>query len=225
MPEEITTQDAQYAWDIVNHICTQVGPGLPASPQEYRRAEFIRQELQAHLGAENVSVEEFSLAPDAFLGSQYITVLCMLVAVGLNISVERFTGISPWLTAIAALIFSICSILVFILEFVIGVELVDPFFKKKKSVNVVGALRKPAAQNVKRLLILSGHHDSALEFTWLRYTGYGFFISRCHLSAWIAQRAGDGPHPTGRVSRQRSRACPPGDDSAGQWGACSSHRW
>jgi len=54
--------------------------------------------------------------------------------------------------------------------------LVDPFFKKKQSVNVVGTLRKPGTVNVKRLLILSGHHDSAPENTWLRFLGYGFFI-------------------------------------------------
>ena len=41
---------------------------------------------------------------------------------------------------------------------------------------MVGTLRKPGNQTVKRLLILSGHHDSALEFTWLSFTGYGFFI-------------------------------------------------
>jgi Zn-dependent M28 family amino/carboxypeptidase len=29
---------------------------------------------------------------------------------------------------------------------------------------------------VKRLLILSGHHDSAPENTWLRFLGYGFFV-------------------------------------------------
>ncbi len=29
---------------------------------------------------------------------------------------------------------------------------------------------------MKRLLILSGHHDSALENTWLRFLGYGFFF-------------------------------------------------
>jgi hypothetical protein len=41
---------------------------------------------------------------------------------------------------------------------------------------VIGRLRKPGTKNIKRLLILSGHHDSALENTWLRYLGYGFFF-------------------------------------------------
>jgi len=176
MSETITSQDAEYAIDIVERICTQVGPGLPGTAQERERAAVIERELESHLGSGNVVVEEFTLAPGAFLGSQLISTICMLFAALLNMSIGRFTGVSPRVTAAAALAFSISSVLLFILEFVIGFELVDPFFKKKRSINVIGILRKPGTQNVKRLLILSGHHDSALEFTWLRCTGYGFFI-------------------------------------------------
>jgi hypothetical protein len=54
--------------------------------------------------------------------------------------------------------------------------LFDPLFRKKKSVNVIGTLCKPGTKDVKRLLIVSGHHDSAPENTWLRFLGYAFFI-------------------------------------------------
>jgi hypothetical protein len=175
MPEIIANDDAHYAFDIVKAICTEVGPGLPASSQERERAVMIKNELESHLGAGNVKVEEFTLAPDAFL-SPYPIVPFMMIAALMNISIGRFQGISPWLTATAALVFSIISSLLFILEFIFGFELVDPFFKKKQSVNVIGTLRKPGTQNVKRLLILSGHHDSAPENTWLRFIGYGFFF-------------------------------------------------
>lgn len=176
MPVEITNQDAQYAFDIVKAICAQVGPGLPGSSQERERAAMIGKELESHLGAENVEVEEFTLTPGAFLGSQFISSFLMLLAALLNISMGGFTGISPWVTAIAAVAFSITSVLLFIFEFILGFEVVDPIFKKEQSINVVGKLRKSETQNVKKLLILSGHHDSAMEFTWLRLTGYGFFI-------------------------------------------------
>jgi hypothetical protein len=173
MPETITEIDAQYAIDIVKTICREVGPGLPGSTQERERAAIIKNELESHLGAGNVVVEEFTFAPGAFL-SLYPT-LFMLIAVLLNISIGRFAGVSPWLTATAALAFSIVSPLLFVIEFMLGLELIDPFFPKKQSVNVIGALRKPGSSNVKRLLILSGHHDSAPENTWLRLLGYGFF--------------------------------------------------
>ena len=34
MPEIITDNDAPYAFRIVKKICSEVGPGLPGSPQE-----------------------------------------------------------------------------------------------------------------------------------------------------------------------------------------------
>jgi Peptidase family M28 len=175
MPDQITTQDAQYAWDIVKRICAEVGPGLPATPQERARAEVIKKELETHLGAGNVVTEEFTLAPDTF-SNTYPGVLCMLLAVVLNILAGHFTGISPWITSIAAVVFAILSPSMFILEFLLSLEVFDPLFPKKKSQNVIGSLAKPEAGEVKRLLILSGHHDSAPQNTWLRYTGVGFYI-------------------------------------------------
>jgi hypothetical protein len=175
MSDEVTAQDAEYALDIVKRICTEVGPGLPASPQERERAAVIKKELEAHLGVENVVLEEFTLAPDAFL-NPYPGVLSMIIAVVLNISIGHFTGITPWLTSIAALVFSIVTPLMFVLEFLLCREVLDLLFPKKQSINVIGTLHKPGTTNVKRLLILSGHHDSALENTWLRFTGYGFYF-------------------------------------------------
>jgi len=175
MTEIITNQDAQYALDIVKKICTEVGPGIAGSSQERERAAMIQEELESHLGAGNVAVEEFTVAPEATL-SPYPGVPFMILAALLNISTGHLPGISPWLTATAALVFSILTPLLFILEFILGFEVIDPFFRKKESVNVIGTLRSPGTQNVKRLLLLGGHHDSAPENTWFRFLGFGFFI-------------------------------------------------
>jgi Peptidase family M28 len=182
MPETIAIQDAQYALDIVKTICKEAGPGLPGSTQERERAAILKKELESHLGAGNVLVEEFTFAPEAFLSAYPLSAFFMLIAALLNISMGRFTGVPPWLTAIAALVFSILAPLPFILEFVLNFELVDPFFKKKQSVNVIGRLLLPGSKEVKRLLILSGHHDSAPENTWLRLLGYGFIPAA---ATWI----------------------------------------
>jgi hypothetical protein len=172
----VTKLDAQYAFDIVEAICMQVGPGLPGSTQERQRAAMIEKELASHLGTGHVAVEEFTFAPSAFLRSSPIIALFTLIAALLNISMVRFTGVSSWLAAIAALALSIISPLMYIFEGFFGFELLDPLFKKKQSINVVGTLRKPGTKNVRRLLILSGHHDSASENTWLRFLGYGFYF-------------------------------------------------
>jgi hypothetical protein len=166
MPADISEDDAQYALEIVKTICTKVGPGLPGSPQERERAGVIEQELASQLGAENVVIENFTFAPDAFLN--LYPGLFMLIAALLNISIGRITGVSPLITTIASLAFSILSPLMFITEFFFGKEFVDPFFKQKQSQNVIGVLRKPGTRSVKRLLMLSGHHDSAPENNSLR---------------------------------------------------------
>jgi Peptidase family M28 len=174
MTADVTAQDAQYALDLVRRICTEVGPGLPGTPQERERAAILQDELESHLGAENVAMEEFTLAPDALL-TTYPAVLCMLAAVLLNLGTGRISGISPWATSIAALILSLFMPLLFVLEYVLSLEVTDRFFPKRQSINLVGRLRRPGAEKVSRLLILSGHHDSAPENTWLRFTGYGFY--------------------------------------------------
>ena len=89
MPEQITTQDAQYALEFVRKICKEVGPGYPGTPQERERAEMIRSELETLLGTPNVVVEEFIFAPDGFLNT-YPGVLCLFLAVLLNISTKWF---------------------------------------------------------------------------------------------------------------------------------------
>jgi hypothetical protein len=176
MSEIITDSDANNAFDIVKKICSKVGPGVPGSPQERERADIIKKELESHVGIDNVAIEEFTFAPGAFLSSYPICGIFMLFAALLNISMGHIMGISPWLTSIAALVFSIMVPLPFIFEFVLAFELFDPLFRKKKSVNVIGKLCRPGTKIVKRLLIISGHHDSAPENTWLRILGYGFFI-------------------------------------------------
>jgi hypothetical protein len=176
MHDIITYRDAHYALDIVKKICGEVGPGLPGSKQESARADLVRKELESHLGTDNIAVEEFTFAPGAFLGSYPICGLFLLFAALLNISMGHIMGISPWLTTITSLIFSLLVLLPFIFEFVLSYELLDPFFRKKKSINVIGSLRKPGTKIVKRLIIISGHHDSAPENTCLRFLGYGFFI-------------------------------------------------
>jgi hypothetical protein len=177
MPETITCDDARYCIEIVKAICTEVGPGLPGTCQERARANMVKGELELHLGTGNVTVEEFTLAPAAFLGSYPVSAVLILIAAILNLSLGSFLGFGPWIAAILALAFSVLALLTIIFEYNQYKEFIDRFFPKKQSVNVIGALRRPGTQNIKRLLILSGHHDSAPANTWIALLRYGFFAS------------------------------------------------
>lgn len=176
MRDIISNHDAGYALEIVRKICHEAGPGLPGSSQERERALMIKMEMESHLGKDNVTAEEFKFAPWAFLSTYPVCAVLMLLSASLNISAGHVSGIATWPITLIALVLSFCAPLIFLLEFVFGMEFIDPLFRKKQSLNVIGRLRKPGTENVKRLIIFSGHHDSAPENTWLRFLGYGFFI-------------------------------------------------
>ena len=129
-----------------------------------------------HLGAENVAVEEFTFAPRACLAAYPLGAVFMMAAAVLNFAAGRLVGTSLWLAVVPALALSLVAPLLYVLEFVLGLELIDRFFRKKQSVNVVGVLRRPGTRAMKRRLILSGHHDSAPENTWLHFLGYGMLV-------------------------------------------------
>jgi hypothetical protein len=170
----ISAADVQYALDLVRRICDEVGPGLPGTPQERARAEIIRRELETHLGVENVTTEEFAFAPEAFLGSQAVTALLLSLAAVLFVISGRVAGAPALLTAAAAVLLSFSALVVFLFQFILAKEWLDPLFRKGVSLNVIGSLRRPGTREVKRLLILSGHHDSAWENNWLRWLGKWF---------------------------------------------------
>lgn len=176
MPSMVTNDDARYAYDIVEKICNEVGPGLPGSPQEKARAKILREEMESILDAGSVTTEGFTMAPRALLEWLPIGAVLVLLSALLNISFGRFSAVSPWISTSLSLAFSAITMLTGVLQFVLYYEFADPIFAKKESVNVIGTFRKPGTTNVKRLLILGGHHDSAMEVTWLRFLGYGYYF-------------------------------------------------
>ncbi len=173
----IGKNDAQYAYDIVERICTEVGPGLPGSSQEHARARILQKELESNLGTGRVTTENFTMAPIALLGWLPAGAVLILFSALLNISIGRFGAVSPWISSGLSLAFSVITVLTAVLQFIFYHEFAEPFFEKKESVNVIGTLRKPDTGDVKRLLILAGHHDSAPEMTWLRFLGYGYYVA------------------------------------------------
>ncbi len=177
MTAELTRDDAQYAFDIVKKICDQAGPGAPATSQEHDRARMIKEEMETLLGPENVTTETFIVAPHAFLGWLRVSAVLALAAALLNMTAGQIPGLPAWLAAAAALVLAVAAMLPGIFEFMFYFEFIDGFCRKKESVNVIGRLRKPGAETIRRVLILGGHHDSALEMTWLRWLGYGYYFA------------------------------------------------
>ncbi len=176
MSSFVTDAYARYAYDIVKRICTEVGPGLSGTPQERARAKILQEEMESHLGADNVTMEEFTAAPNGLLGWFPAAAVFIALSALLNVSIGRLGPVSPWITAVLSVALAAVTALVSVFQFALYYRFLEPVLAKKQSVNVIGTLRKPGAKNVKRLLIIGGHHDSAMEMTWLRFLGYGYYV-------------------------------------------------
>ena len=140
----------------IKKICKDVGPRPAGSEQEHEAQKLMAAELDG--ACDKVEIEPFDVHPGAFLGWILTDGIMMIAAI-----VLFFFGMSAIALALCAL-----SLIFAIVEFLLYKKLLDPFFPKKTSHNVV-AVRKPKGE-VKRRIIFSGHADRANEW---RFTYYG----------------------------------------------------
>ncbi len=166
MKIDISKEDSEYMYDIIQKIIDDCGPRMPCSPQEAKSAEIIKKELEQTCN--EVEIEPFSCHPRAFLGYIRIMIFLLLSSFFLFflLPLDLFLY---WQLLIVSLIFIITLLAFMILwnEFFNYREFIDPLFKKRNSQNVVGKI-KPKGE-LKRIVIFSGHHDSALQFNLLKY--------------------------------------------------------
>ena len=140
----------------IKKICKDVGPRPAGSEQEHEAQKLMAAELDG--ACDKVEIEPFDVHPGAFLGWILTDGIMTIAAI-----VLFFFGMSAIALALCAL-----SLIFAIVEFLLYKKLLDPFFPKKTSHNVV-AVRKPKGE-VRRRIIFSGHADSANEW---RFTYYG----------------------------------------------------
>jgi hypothetical protein len=169
MTIEIPPEDGEYMYNFINRIITEIGPRIPCSTAEAQAAEVIKSELEKT--CDEVTIEPFTCNPRGFLGWIRIDILLIL---GSFCSYFFLVPVNAFWGSLLALILNITAFIILWFEFFNYDEFIDPLFKEKPSQNVVGTL-KPKGE-VKKILIFSGHHDSALQFNLLRYLKYGYFV-------------------------------------------------
>ncbi len=177
MNAKLLKDEAQFIIEVVKKICTTVGPGIPCSPQERARAMIIKEEMEKTVGPESVDVEEFTCAPSAFLGWIRFGAIAGAVSVGLHFLARQTTGYLTILLLALSFLFALSILLAFLFQFILCREFLDFLFPKKTSVNVIGRIPSKEGK-VKKILIFAGHHDSAYQFTWVRYLKYGYFLQK-----------------------------------------------
>jgi hypothetical protein len=170
---EISQEDSNYMYNIIDKIIKECGPRMPCSPQEAKSAELIKKELEET--CDEVTIETFSCHPRAALGWIKIAIIAVLASFTSFFLLRYFIN-TYWVFLFAgiALAFIFIAVLIAWEEFFSYKEFIDPLFKKKESQNVIGKI-KPQ-NKTKKVIIFSGHHDSALQFNLLRYLKIGYPI-------------------------------------------------
>jgi len=173
MEIEISNEDSDYMYSIIQNVIDKCGPRMPCSPQEAKSAEIIKKELEETCN--EVNIEAFKCHPRAALGWIRIVIFLVLMSVYLFLLIKLFQE-SFWAYFLSVLssLFIFLGILIAWEEFFCYKEFIDPLFKERDSQNVIGKI-KPTGK-IKKIIIFSGHHDSALQFNLLRYLKHGYVI-------------------------------------------------
>ncbi|MCL2494385.1 MAG: M28 family metallopeptidase [Oscillospiraceae bacterium] len=154
---EASPATVQYMMDGVRHVCETFKNRLPGSQPERDAQAFFKGELEGF--ADEVTMEDFTLHPHAFMGFIPMAAVFMLGTVAIYL----FGGTSVLLALLGAAL-SVFSVLMFIFEFLFYREFVDFLFPKRVSRNVYAVRR--AAGEVRRRVIFGGHTDAANEWTY-----------------------------------------------------------
>ena len=151
----------------IKKVCKEIGPRPSGEENESRAQDYVEKLMEPF--ADEVVRERFVLSPKAFMGWVLADGVMMLISSALMIL--ALSGAVPqaavWLKA-AALALSVISLVFLLGEFLFYKKMLDPFFPKRESSNVL-CIRK-AAGKTKRRIIFAGHIDSAYEW---RYTHLG----------------------------------------------------
>jgi len=149
---------ADFAVEGITHICKEFGPRPCGGEGELKAQEYMAQMLKNY--ADEVTRETFSVHRDAFMAFVPIAGGLLLSSTACNI-ISAFKKNKLSLASLGLVGTALGSV---IGEFALYKEPLDPLFKKQESGNVI-AIRKPKGE-IKRRIIISGHTDSAPEWTY-----------------------------------------------------------
>lgn len=147
--------------DFILEFCEKVGPRSPCSNNESKAAKLFYNKLKS-LGYD-VKTEEFTVHPGAYKASFRLPMILFILSI-----------IFYWIYPLLSLITSILSCLILIGEMYFVKEVIDLFFPKKHSQNVISKIE--SQNQAKNLIIIGSHLDSNWEFPLIRKIRYGFII-------------------------------------------------
>ena len=159
---------SNFAIREIKKVCKDIGP-RPAGYEGEKKGQDYVEKLMTPI-ADEVKRESFTLSPKAFMSWVMIDGALALVAAILGILC--FTGIVPpaieTVLRVISIVLVVLAVFFLLGEFLFYKKVLDPFFKKAESSNVI--CTRKASGETKRRIIIGGHMDTAYEW---RYTHLG----------------------------------------------------
>jgi len=173
--------ETRAALGLVESIIGRFGPRLAGSGACLDAAAALREEAAGC--SDRAECEDFAVHPGAFLGFIRLLVVLYLASALLL----------PFAAPLSALLTSL-GLAVLVLGFVLYHGVLDPFWPAKRGRNVTAVLEP--RERAERVLIVSGHHDSARVFNFYVdrpelyaprvYGGIGTYVGAWLLSVLLA---------------------------------------
>ncbi len=152
-----TKKYADYVVEKITEICKNCGPRPAGSEADIKAQEYyVRHTKEV---CDKTEKEEFKCSDTAFMS--WVVVGAVLVLSAFAFFIFGMPVVSLALTMLA--------LFVIIGEFGIYKQILDLFFKKKTSANIIGT--RKASGETKRRIVFCGHTDSAFEWTYTYYGG------------------------------------------------------
>ncbi len=156
-----TTADcAEFITEGITNICKTFGPRPCGSESEKGAQEQMMKELEPF--CDSVKRETFKVNPKAFMSFVPHAGACLMGSTAINLA-SAFGKVSKKVALGSAALMG-GALAGIVGEFLLYKKMYDPLFKEETSGNVI-AVRK-AKGETKRRIIISGHSDSAPEWTY-----------------------------------------------------------
>lgn len=152
----------------IRKVCKTIGPRAAGSENEDKAQDYVLENCAKF--ADSAEKETFKLSPRAFMAWPWLSAVLEAIAIVLYIASGFVKDPLPMVFQFVALGLTALTLMLIVLEFLLYRTVLDPFFKKAQSSNVL--LTKKPKGEVKRRIIFSGHIDSAYEWRFTHWGGH-----------------------------------------------------
>ncbi len=162
--EEKKIESIDYILSETNNIINTCESRIPGSKGENQALDHIIEELTPLCGQGNVVKQRFKVAPRAYFGWTYFTIIFLILGIGLY-----------YMTPVFSILCYVIAFIPFLIESVLHIPFLDSLFEYGTSANVIG-MAKPNSE-IKRRIVFSSNIDSSYEWHLNKIGGYKLILA------------------------------------------------